>query len=122
MVFKISALDVDLVNLYNSVYLYFGSQSWQVKPAGPYPTQNIRSRTRLLDSSETARFALKIKSSVLLSCLGLLNGDFAKSKVSSGRLSMRSHFDLKNVASWIQVIPDPPHLPSSSAPSYQRGG
>lgn len=114
LVFKISELDLDLVNLYNSIYLYVGSPSWQFKPAGPYPTMNIEAQIRgLMDATELRISALKVKSEQsFVVASGLLNGDFLNAAVNTGRFSLRTHIDLPNIANWVRVLPEPPALPA----------
>jgi translocation and assembly module TamB len=113
LVFKISELDLDLVNLYNSIYLYVGSPSWQFKPAGPYPTLNIEAQVRgLMDATELRISALKVKSDQsFVVASGLLNGDFLNASVNTGRFSLRTHVDLPDIANWVRVLPEPPSLP-----------
>ncbi len=116
VVFRITSLDLDIVNLYNSLYLYFGSPSWQFKPAGPFPTLNFEAQGRgLFDAGEVRISALKIKSGdSFLVASGLLSGDLTDSQLSTGRFSARTHLELGDIASWMRVLPNPPQLPALS--------
>lgn len=113
LVFKVSELDLDVVNLYNSLYVYVGSPSWQFKPSGPYPTMNIEGQARgLLEAGELRISALKVKSDQsFVVASGLLNGDFLNAAVNTGRFSLRTHIDLPDIANWVRVLPKPPELP-----------
>jgi translocation and assembly module TamB len=116
LVFKISELDLDVVNLYNSLYVYIGSPSWQLKPAGPYPTMNIELQARgLMDTNELRISALKIKSDQsFVVASGLLNGDFLNAAVGTGKFALRTHIELPDIANWVRILPKPPQLPTMS--------
>jgi translocation and assembly module TamB len=116
LVFKVSELDLDIVNLYNSLYVYVGSPSWQLKPAGDYPTMNIEAQVRgLLDANELRISALKVKSDQsFIVASGLLNGDFLNAALGTGKFSLRTHIELSDIANWIRVLPKPPSLPVMS--------
>lgn len=113
LVFKITDLDLNVVNLFNSLYVYFGSPNIFIKPAGPYATIQLEIQARgLMESQELRISALKIKSEdSFLVASGLLNGDLLGGNFENGRLSFRSHLDLANIDSWAQVFPKAPKLP-----------
>src|SRR5262249_17205558 len=96
-----------------SLYLYIGSPALQFKPAGDHPTLNMEIQARgLMDASEVRISALKIKADEsFLVASGILNGDFCNAHINAGRLSMRTHVALDNIANWLRVLPQPPEMP-----------
>jgi translocation and assembly module TamB len=116
LVFKITNLDLDVVNLYNSLYVYFGTPNILMKPSGPYPTLDLEAQGRgLLETGELRISALKIKShESFLVASGLLNGNVIEGDVATGRFNARTHLDLRNVESWLRVLPHPPAIPKLS--------
>ena len=113
VVFRISELNLNVENRYQSIFVEISAPRVLIKPSGPVHPLNAQLELRTLveaDEIQVSAFKLKADESFVVAS-GHFNGDIARGHLENGAFDTRSKLNLSDINVWESVFFLKPKVP-----------